>query len=97
MSAAGVLENSEIYYTTNEVELGDCGVGGLVFTQRGFQTTSRLWTEFLFRARDIHAILGAHISRIEAGVIFYEQIDGNEGTLNFDFAMLLPHFKISSH
>jgi sulfide:quinone oxidoreductase len=36
---------ADLVYITNEYELGDFGVGGMVFTQRGFQTTSKLWTE----------------------------------------------------
>jgi len=93
LRSAGVRDMAEIYYITNEYDLGDFGVGGLVFTQGGFQTTSKLWTESLFRERNIHAILGAHVSKVEAGVIHYEQVDGTEGTLRFDFAMLLPPFR----
>ena len=93
LQQAGVRDLAEIYYLTNEYELGDFGVGGMVFTQRGFQTTSKLWTESLFRERKIHAILGAHVSQVEAGLIHYEQVDGSKSELTFDFAMLLPPFR----
>ena len=93
LKQAGVRDLAEIIYLTNEYELGDFGVGGLIFTQRGFQTTSKLWTESLFRERNIHAILGAHVEKIEAGLIHYELVDGTKGTLSFDFAMLLPPFR----
>lgn len=93
LKQAGVRDLAEIIYLTNEFELGDFGVGGLIFAQRGFQTTSKLWTESLFRERNIHAILGAHVERIEAGLIHYELVDGRKGTLPFDFAMLLPPFR----
>jgi sulfide:quinone oxidoreductase len=93
LKQAGVRELAEIIYLTNEFELGDFGVGGLIFAQRGFQTTSKLWTESLFRERNIHAILGAHVEKIEAGLIHYELVDGTKGTLLFDFAMLLPPFR----
>ena len=52
---AGVRDMADIVYLTNEYELGDFGVGGLTFTQQGFQTTSKLWTESLFRERGIRA------------------------------------------
>ena len=91
--AAGVREMAEITYITNEYELGDFGVGGLVFSQSGFQTTSKLWTESLFRERGIKAILGAHVEKVEANEVHYELVDGTKGILNFDFAMLLPPFK----
>lgn len=91
--AAGVRELADITYITNEYELGDFGVGGLVFSQSGFQTTSKLWTESLFRERGISAILGAHVEKVEANEVHYELVDGSKGILNFDFAMLLPPFK----
>jgi sulfide:quinone oxidoreductase len=90
---AGVRDLAEIVYLTNEFELGDFGVGGLTFTQQGFETTSKLWTESLFRERGIRAVTGAHVERVEAGEVFYEQLDGSKNSLRFDFAMLLPPFR----
>ena len=91
--AAGVRDMADITYITNEYELGDFGVGGLVFSQSGFQTTSKLWTESLFRERGIKAILGAHVEKIEPGEVHYELVDGTKEVLKFDFAMLLPPFR----
>jgi len=93
LTLAGVRELANLVYLTNEYELGDFGVGGMTFTQRGFETTSKLWTESLFRERKVHAILQAHVEKIEPGLIHYEQLDGVKKTLNFDFAMLLPPFR----
>ncbi len=93
LRAAGVRDFADIYYITNEYELGDFGVGGMVFTQSGFETTSKLWTESLFRERGIHAILGVHVEKVTPGEIHYEQVDGAKGILSFDFAMLLPPFR----
>ena len=90
---AGVRELAEIVYVTNEHELGDFGVGGMIFSQQGFLTSSKLWTESLFREREIKAILSAHVSKVEPGVIHYELVDGTTGELHFDFAMLLPPFR----
>ena len=90
---AGVRDRADVVYLTNENELGDFGVGGMTFTQRGFQTTSKMWTESLFRERGVRAITQAHVAKIEPGVIHYEQVDGTTSTLPFDFAMLLPPFR----
>ncbi|NNN08165.1 MAG: NAD(P)/FAD-dependent oxidoreductase [Acidimicrobiaceae bacterium] len=90
---AGVRDMAEVTYLTNEHELGDFGVGGMVFSQNGFETTSKIWTESLFRERDVHAITQAHVEKVEPGVIHYEQLDGTKSTLDFDFAMLLPPFR----
>lgn len=93
LRAAGVRELADLIYLTNEYELGDFGVGGLVFSQQGFQTHSKMWTESLFRERGVKAILGAHVEKVEKGIIYYELVDGTRGTLNFDFGMLLPPFR----
>jgi len=90
---AGVRDLANLIYLTNEYELGDFGVGGMTFTQSGFETTSKIWTESLFRERGVHAILQAHVEKIEPGLIHYEQLDGVKRTLSFDFAMLLPPFR----
>jgi sulfide:quinone oxidoreductase len=90
---AGVRDMAEVTYLTNEHELGDFGVGGMTFSQNGFETTSKLWTESLFRERDVHAVTQAHVEKVEPGVIHYEQLDGTKSTLEFDFAMLLPPFR----
>jgi len=90
---AGVRDMADVVYLTNENELGDFGVGGMTFTQRGFQTTSKMWTESLFRERGVRAITQAHVAKIEPGLIHYEQVDGTTSTLPFDFAMLLPPFR----
>jgi sulfide:quinone oxidoreductase len=52
-----------------------------------------LWTESLFRERNIKAVLAAHVEEVEEGVIHYELVDGTKDTLSFDFAMLLPPFR----
>jgi len=93
LRAAGVRDKAEVVYFSNEAELGDFGVGGLTLTQMGYQTTSQLWTESLFRERGVHAILGAHATKVEPGKLSYEQLDGSTHELDFDFAMLLPPFR----
>jgi sulfide:quinone oxidoreductase len=93
LRAAGVRDLADVVYITNENELGDFGVGGMTFTQRGFETTSKMWTESLFRERGVRAIVQAHVEKIEPGVIYYEQLDGSKDKLDFDFAMLLPPFR----
>ncbi len=86
-------DNAEVIYLTNEYELGDFGVGGMSFTQMGFTTSSKTWTESLFRERGVKAITRAHVQKVEPGVVHYEQLDGSEHTQEFDFAMLLPPFR----
>ncbi|WP_277102295.1 NAD(P)/FAD-dependent oxidoreductase [Corynebacterium vitaeruminis] len=89
---AGVRDNARVVFLTNEAALGDFGVGGMVFRQEGYETTSRQWTESLFRERGVEPILGAHVEKVEEGRVFFEQLDGSRHQLDFDFAMLLPPF-----
>ncbi|NLI17234.1 MAG: FAD-dependent oxidoreductase [Actinomycetales bacterium] len=89
---AGVRDKAEVIYLTNEAELGDFGMGGMTFQQRGFTQSSQLWTESLFNERDVHAIVGAHVEKVEPGLIHYETLDGNHWTQKFDFSMLIPPF-----
>lgn len=90
---AGVRDLAELIYITNEHELGDFGVGGMIFAHKGSQVSSKSWTESLFRERNVKAILSAHVEKVDPGVIHYELVDGSKGTLSFDFAMLLPPFR----
>lgn len=89
---AGVRDKCELVYLTNETELGDFGVGGMRFRQNGFMTTSQLWTESIFREREVKAISGAAVKEVKPGALTYETLDGKEHDLSFDFAMLLPPF-----
>lgn len=89
---AGVRDRADLVYLTNEYELGDFGVDGATFDERGFQTSSKLWTESLFRERGVRAITGAGVQRVDERLIHYELLDGSVHTLDYDFAMLLPPF-----
>ncbi|MDV3220800.1 NAD(P)/FAD-dependent oxidoreductase [Intrasporangium sp.] len=89
---AGVRDLARLVYLTNEAQLGDFGVDGMTFEENGFQTTSELWTASLFRERGVEAVLGAHVHRVEPGIVHYETLDGEMHELAFDFGMLLPPF-----
>lgn len=89
---AGVRDKAQLIYLTNEAQLGDFGVDGMVFRQQGYQQSSRMWTESLFTERGVHSIVGAHVAKVEPETIHYETLDGQTWTQHFDFAMLLPPF-----
>ncbi len=89
----GLRELADVVYLSNEYELGDFGVGGMNFEQKGFVSSSQTWTESLFRERGVRAILRAHVERVEPGKLHYETLDGARDSLAFDFAMLLPPFR----
>lgn len=89
---AGVRDNTEVVYITNEAKLGDFGMAGMKFKDNGYSTDSQLWTESLFRERGVKAITGAGVREVRKDGLTYEDFDGNMHELSFDFAMLLPPF-----
>ncbi len=89
----GVRDLAEVVYLTNEHELGDFGVGGMVFGDGAEALTSEQWMKGLFHERDIKVIPQAHVTEVVPGSVHYEQIDGTVAQKDFDFAMLLPPFR----
>jgi sulfide:quinone oxidoreductase len=92
LRARRVRERADIWWLSNEYELGDFGMGGLHLRRGGYVTPSKIFTESLFAERGIRWITRAHVREVEAGVAHYETIDGAQRDLPFDFAMLLPPF-----
>ncbi|MCL2089785.1 MAG: NAD(P)/FAD-dependent oxidoreductase [Micrococcales bacterium] len=93
LRARGVRDMADVVYLTNEHELGDFGVDGMRFIVGGFGQSSQMWAESLFRERGVRAIPQAHVHEVMDGRLRYEQLDGVERELEFDFAMLLPPFR----
>ncbi|NJN25804.1 MAG: FAD-dependent oxidoreductase [Cyclobacteriaceae bacterium] len=88
----GVRDMADITWISNEQELGDFGVGGMHIKRGGYITHSRIFTESLFTERGIKWITQAHVKEVYKNQVLYELIDGTEGLVDFDFAMLLPPF-----
>jgi len=89
---AGVRDMVDIKWISNESFLGDFGIGGLHMKRGGYAASSRLFAESLYSERNIPWIIGAHVSKVEAGRLEYELLDGSTGEEEFDFAMLIPPF-----
>ncbi len=89
---AGVRDRARLVFLTNEAELGDFGVGGVHMRRGGYRVHSKTFAESLYVERGIEWITGAHVQKVEPGLIRYETLDGEDHSLPFDFAMLLPPF-----
>ena len=89
---AGIRDNLEIKWISNEAFLGDFGMGGLHMKVGGYVVSSKLFAESLYAERDVDWIIGAHVNKVEEGKLHYELLDGTEGEEEFDFAMLIPPF-----
>ena len=84
--------NANLIWISNEQELGDFGIGGMHIKRGGYITHSRVFTESLYTERGIQWITRAHVQQVGKDTILYETLDGEEKTVTFDFAMLLPPF-----
>ena len=89
---AGVRQQARLIWLSNEYEVGDLGIGGVLITRGGYVTSGKVFVESLMAERGIEWITRAHVNRVEPGIIHYELLDGTHHTLDFDFAMLIPAF-----
>ena len=89
---AGVRDMARVVWISNEYEMGDFGMGGMHIKRGGYITNGKVFTESIMAERGIEWITRAHVNKVEAGRIHYEQLDGTEGSVDFDFSMLIPPF-----
>ena len=88
----GVREKAEITWISNEKDLGDFGMDGMLLDYGGINMRSKDMIEMIFEDRDIKWILEAAVNKIEDGIAHYENLEGEYKTETFDFAMLIPAF-----
>jgi len=88
----GVRDKAEIIWVSNEYELGDFGMDGMLMNYGNINMKSSDMVEMVFEDRGIKWILGAGVNKIEDGVAHYETLDGEQKSIAYDFAMLIPAF-----
>ncbi|PIQ49669.1 MAG: sulfide:quinone reductase [Cytophagales bacterium CG12_big_fil_rev_8_21_14_0_65_40_12] len=87
-----VRDKVEITWISNENELGDFGMDGMLLSYQNQVMKSSEMVEMVFADRGIKWILGAGIQKVEDGKVSYENLEGEHLTEEFDFAMLIPAF-----
>ncbi len=92
LKKAGVRHMADMQWISNESFLGDFGMGGLHMKVGGYVVSSKIFSESLYAERGVDWTVGAHVSKVEAGRVEYELLDGSTGEKRFDFAMLIPPF-----
>ncbi len=88
----GVRDKAEVTWISNEYELGDFGMDGMLMSYGNNNMKSSDMVEMVFEDRGIKWILGAGVNKIEDGLAHYETLDGEFKTETYDFAMLIPAF-----
>ena len=92
LRAHKVRDKAEVTFLTNEFELGDFGIDGVHIRHGGYVTPSKIFNESLFAERGIDWITRAHVRQVEPGQAHIETLDGEQRSVPFDMAMLLPPF-----
>jgi len=83
---------ADMWWISNEYELGDFGMGGAYVKRGGYITPTKIFTESIFKEYGIRWIKRAGVTKIEKGIAHYENLEGEYLTKEFDFAMLIPGF-----
>ena len=83
---------ADIWFITNEYELGDFGMGGAFIRKNGYITPTKIFTESILKEYGVRWIKRAGVQKVEKGKVFYETLFGNYHEKEFDFAMLIPGF-----
>ncbi|SIS48094.1 sulfide-quinone oxidoreductase [Zobellia uliginosa] len=87
-----VRDKAEITWISNEYQLGDFGMDGVLLSYGSNIMKSSELVEMVFEDRGIKWILGAGVHKIEDGVAHYENLEGEQKSESYDFAMLIPAF-----
>ncbi len=85
-------DKAEMTWLTNEYEVGDFGMGGAFVKRGGYITSTKIFSESILSEYGIRWIKRAGVKKVEEGKIFYETLEGEQNSIDFDFAMLIPSF-----
>lgn len=89
---AGVRDKFEVTWISNEYELGDFGMDGMLLSYGSQTLHSKDLVAMVFEDRGIKSILGVGVTKVQDNVCYYENLDGEKLEQPFDFAMLIPAF-----
>ena len=92
ISKLGLSHKAQITWLSNEYELGDFGMGGAFINRGGYYTPTKVFTESIMAEYGINWIKRAGVYKVEPGKAWYETLDGEHYSQEFDFAMLIPSF-----
>ena len=88
----GLSDLADIWWISNEFELGDFGMGGAFIKTNGYVTPTKIFTESILKEYGIRWIKRAAVQKVESNKVHYENLRGEKHTKDFDFSMLIPAF-----
>ncbi len=83
---------AKLVWISNEYELGDFGMGGAYIKKNGYITPTRVFVESIMKEHNVRWIKRAGVNKVDEKLIYYETLDGEHLTHEYDFAMLIPAF-----
>jgi len=89
----GVRDQAKLLWLSNEATVGDFGVRGVQVKKNGELLSSKEFIEAVFRDYGIKWQVQTGVTKVEDGKIHWENYEGEQGTTDFDFSMLIPQFK----
>jgi sulfide:quinone oxidoreductase len=87
-----VRDKATVTWISNEYEVGDFGMDGLIVKMGSKLMPSKDLIEMVFADRGIKIIKRAGVNKIEEGKAYYETLEGEHKVEEFDLAMLIPAF-----
>lgn len=87
-----LTDMADIWWISNEYELGDFGMGGAYVKRNGYITPTKIFTESILKEYGVRWIKRAGVFKVEKNKVHYENLRGEIHTKDFDFAMLIPGF-----
>jgi sulfide:quinone oxidoreductase len=88
----GLEDKAHLIWLSNEYEVGDFGMGGAYVKRNGYITSTTVFTESILAEYGIRWITRAGVKKLANNTIYYENLDGEELELKYDFSMLIPSF-----
>ncbi|MEW5828454.1 MAG: FAD-dependent oxidoreductase [Chloroflexota bacterium] len=88
----GVRDKAELLWLSNERALGDFGVRGVHFKQKGEVVSSEDFISAVFKDHGIKWQVQTGVTRVDEKKIYWENYAGERGETDYDFAMLIPQF-----
>ena len=87
-----LMDMADLWWISNEYELGDFGMGGAYVKKNGYITPTKIFVESILKEYGINWIKRAGVYKVEKNKVHYENLRGEMHTKEFDFAMLIPGF-----
>ena len=87
-----LMDYIDVTYITNEMFLGDLGLGGAYVKNNGYISHTNNIIRSMFSEYGVDWITKASVYKVEPGKVYYETYEGEEKEVEYDFAMLIPPF-----